>query len=265
MRKEDTKIFYSDELNDDFGKFHISPNVYSGKKKAVIERKGLYNFCSNIFIYILFPLLILFGLLTGFRIKGRKNIKKVDKKQGYFIFSNHAGIYDVALNYTLCLPKRMDTVGYSGALDGWLLRRIVPFLGFIPLPVDFHDIPKFKHALKYYIVDKKQVVCIYPEAHLWPYYTGVRNFRRQSFRYPVELGAPIVPVFFARRKRKGLWRLFKRPRVTAIIGQPIYPDLTLSRVEATHKLGDECYEALLKASKSIEQEEYWHYEYRPNK
>lgn len=259
----DKTIFYSDEINDDFGKKHVRYDPYKGKKKIVVERRGFYEHVSNFFFAIIYFLVKTFSIIVGVKWIGKENVKKLDNKKGYFIYANHAGELDVALAYLISHKQRTNTIGYSEAIANPATKLIVPICGFIPLPVDIHDIPKMTHAISYYIQEKKQVIVIYPEAHLWPNYTGVRNFKRQSFRYPIELDAPVLPVFFARRKRKGFWKVFKKPRVTVIIGEPLYPDKDLNRRDAIQKLGDDTYESLVKLSKTIEQEDYWHYVYRP--
>lgn len=260
MTEKDMTIFYVDELNDDKGEKHVRYDVYRGKRKVHIERKGIYDFFSNLLLHgIVAPIITLFGFFTGVKWVGKKNLKKLNRKKGFFIYSNHAGVGDVTLAYLLSLPRRTNAVGYSDALENPVTHFLVPLLGFIPLPVDMHDFPTFSNAIKYYIQDRNQAVLIFPEAHIWPTYTGLRNFKRQSFRYPVENDAEVLPVFFARRKRKGFWKLFKKPRVTVLIGEPLKPDSTLSKKEAIQKLGDETYESMLSLCNSVEQEEYWKY------
>lgn len=265
MKEKDRIIFYSDEVNDDFGKKHVRDDAYKGKKKVIIERHGLYDKISFVFICFVHFLINIYKFFGGVKVIGKKNVKKLPKDQGFFIYANHAGIIDVALSYFVSWPKRSQAVGYTDALANPVTHFLVPLCGFIPLPTDIHDMPKLNKAIRYYVEERKQGVIIFPEAHLWPTYIGVRNFKRQSFHYPVEFDKPVLPVFFARRERKGFWKLFRKPRITIIIGEPLYPDKSLERRDAIQKLGDETYESLVKLSKSIPQEEYWKYVYREKK
>lgn len=264
-KKRKHPIYYSNVWDDDFGgKKRPTKDRYDGS--IHIKRTGLYAFLSNVFFYsIVVPLVWIWNVLIGcMRFKGKKNLKQFKKKnESCFIYSNHAGVKDVTGNYLLMLPKRLNTIGYSDATSSFILKWLVPLLGFVPLPTDIHDMNKFMDALKFYLEEKKQSIVIFPEAHIWKSYTGVRDFKRVSFRYPAMMNKAVVPIFYARRKRKGLWKLFKNPRITCIVGEPIYPDPNLSVKENTQILGDKCYESMLKMSKSIEQEEFWHYVYRP--
>lgn len=265
MNKRKYPIFYSNEQEDDTGsgRPHVRTDVYG---KVPIERRGAYAVFSNILYYtVIVPLIWPWSYIGGLRVKGKEKLKPFKRnKESYFIFANHAGVKDVTICYLLALPTRLNTIGYSDALDGVVTKRLVPALGFIPLPEDVHKAKDFFDAIKFYIIDKKQPVCIYPEAHIWAQYTGVRDFKRASFRYPANLNKPVIPVFFARRVRKGLWKLLKQPRITVLIGDPIYPDPQASEKENAEMLGDKCYESLVALSKSIPQENYRKYVYRPN-
>ncbi len=65
---------------------------------------------------------------------------------------------------------------------------------------------------------------IFPEAHIWPFYTGVRPFVGTSFRYPVKLHAPVVAMAVTYRKRRGLFCWVKRPPgMTVTFSAPMYP------------------------------------------
>lgn len=266
MKKPSRKlpIYYSDELNDDFASNNTKRAEVYGR--VHIEREGFYAFVSNVFFYcVAIPIAFPLFFLTGVLFKKSPEFKALKKsKAPYFFMANHAGVKDVIGNYLLALPRRSNTVGYSNAEDGFFLRHLVPLLGFIPVPDDLHQIGLFNHALKW-SVSCGQPVSVFPEAHLWPTYTKVRNFSKTSFRYPVRFGVPVVPVFYARRKRRGFWRLFKHPRVTVLVGKPIYPDASLPEAARVQKLRDETYEALVALSQSLPQEEYWHYVYRPLK
>ena len=45
------------------------------------------------------------------------------------------------------------------------------------------------NAIDQIVADKKTIL-IYPEAHIWPYYTKIRPFPSTSFRYPIKFNVP---------------------------------------------------------------------------
>lgn len=73
---------------------------------------------------------------------------------------------------------------------------------------------------------------IYPEAHIWPYYTGIRNFKDSSFRYPAQLEVPVFCFTNTYQKRK--WRA--TPRIVTYVDGPFYPDKGLSLREQKQQL-----------------------------
>ena len=89
-------------------------------------------------------------------------------------------------------------------------------------------------------ITAKKCVMIYPEAHIWPYYTGIRPFRELSFRYPVQYQTPVFCLTNTYQKR----RFSKRPRIVTYIDGPFYPDGTLSMKQQKQKLRDEVYERM---------------------
>lgn len=83
----------------------------------------------------------------------------------------------------------------------------------------------------------KSSVTIFPEAHIWPYYTKIRPFGAASFKYPVKLQVPVFCITHCYRKRK----FGKRPRIVSFVDGPFYPDQSLPVGEATQKLRDQIY------------------------
>lgn len=79
-------------------------------------------------------------------------------------------------------------------------------------------------------IEEKNAVIIYPEGHLWPYYTGIRPFENTSFRFPVELNVPSFCMTTTYTGKQG-----KKPKITIYIDGPFYPDMTLDRKREARK------------------------------
>ncbi len=43
---------------------------------------------------------------------------------------------------------------------------------------------------------------IFPEAHVWPYYTGIRPFGEAAFHYPVATGKPVYTMTVTYQRRR---------------------------------------------------------------
>ncbi|MBQ9485440.1 MAG: hypothetical protein IJU83_01230 [Clostridia bacterium] len=89
------------------------------------------------------------------------------------------------------------------------IRVLVQWLGALPVAGDIETTKKMVDAINYYN-KKGNNITIFPEAHIWPYYTSVRPFKESSFYYPVKLQAPVVAFFTAYSKPTGLFKKRKK-------------------------------------------------------
>lgn len=245
MKYQDT-ITYYDELNDDFAGTNIK--VVPLPKKYKMHSKNPFVAIFNFFIYWIFarPLVWCYMKVKfHYTIKNRKIVKEL-KKTGYFIYGNHSLLAGDAFGPSLIdFRKRNyivtgeDTCSLTKIL--WLLRG----LGLLPVINDLKRNVELMDTLKYIIVEKKNTVAIYPEAHIWPYYTGIRNFRYESFKYPALFNVPVICLTHVYTKRK----FVKTPKITSYLNGPFYPDQTLDKNQRAKALRDQVYNAMVENSK----------------
>ena len=86
---------------------------------------------------------------------------------------------------------------------------------------------------------------IYPEAHIWPFYTKIRPFADSSFRYPIQYGCPVFCFTNTYQKR----RFSKTPRIVTYVDGPFFPNENLDRKEKQADLRNRVYEAMCERSK----------------
>lgn len=255
--KKTKTIYWSDELNDDFDEVGLKrppvPKGYEYKRKNVI-----FNFFGAILYHIIAkPILGIYCFFKGIRVKNKKNLKAL-KGQGAYLYSNHTAITDVFKfqSYVFFFKKRVNILGFSDSLSMPVVRSICRILGYLPVPLkgDVKNLLALGDACDFYI-KKKQFVLIYPEAHIWPYYTKIRNFQSGSFAYPAKSKAPVVPMVTIWRKPK----LGKKPKQTIIIGDPIFPKEEFNQVQNKDYLYSECIKQMKDISGSYPQFEYIKY------
>lgn len=85
---------------------------------------------------------------------------------------------------------------------------------------------------------------IYPEAHIWPYYTKIRPFKDSSFRYPVQYQCPVICFTNTYQKRKHS----KKPQIVTYVDGPFYPDAKLRGKEQKADLRNRVYEQMKERS-----------------
>ena len=147
----------------------------------------------------------------------------------------------------------MTATTYGEREAEYNLIRAWEMLGGVPIPTTRRGMRGFCDAVARH-AEKNHCVVIYPEAHIWPYYTKIRPFKDVSFRYPVEENKPVFCFTTTYQKRK----FSKLPKVTVYIDGPFFPDENLSLKDNRKKLRDLVYETMLERSKNSTYE-YVHY------
>ena len=85
---------------------------------------------------------------------------------------------------------------------------------------------------------------IYPEAHVWPYYTGIRPFPSVSFVYPVRENTPVYCMTTTYQQRRG----GSKPRATVFLDGPFYPETEGTLSERAEKLRQKVYDCMVARS-----------------
>lgn len=251
-------LYYSDELNDDFAATRIKHRKL--KPNYRYFNKGITGALLKLFLYrlVVTPIGFFYTKLIK-RVKYKnKRVMRGFKKRGCFIYGNHTAYALDAFNPTyLAFPRPADIIVNSDSVSVRGIKKLMRSCGALPIPDDFHLMQKFNCAVAE-AVDKKHWVAIYPEAHIWPYYTGIRNFSSVSFNYPVKCRAPVFAYTMTYKKR----RHGKYPERTVYVDGPFFPDETLTTKAAVKKLRDEVYAAMCERSR-LSDCEYVEYVYRP--
>ena len=256
--KPEKIIYYSDPLNDDFAGTSIKRKEV-GSGFPYVHRSALWRFFSFI-LYYLIAVPIVFAiskLYLGLKFENRKVLKKV-RKSGYYLYGNHTRDLDAFVPSMAAFPKKAYIVSNPDAVSIPFLYNVVQMLGAIPIPTERSGMKDFSDAV-YSRIREKKCVAIYPEGHVWPFYTGIRPFTSVSFHYPAEDGAPVVAMVTTYRRRSGLFSFLKRPGMTVTFSEPMYADGSLTRKNAQNDLRDRVYEFMVKTSSSAENVEYIRY------
>lgn len=218
MSEKTRVIYYENELEDEFSKAQITPKkidknyCYLGGVGRKIGRLFFYHILAK-------PIAFLYMKIKyGHRIVNKKALKKV-KNTGFFIYGNHTNpIADALIPTMLAHPVGVYVIVHANNVSMPVLGKITPSLGAIPLPDDSDAAKNFNHAIDTLIANNKSIA-IYPEAHIWPFYTGIRNYNDHSFRYPAKYNVPVFSFTNTYQKKTG-----KNPRIVTYVEGPFYPD-----------------------------------------
>lgn len=243
--KEKRIVYYEDELNDEFSSAKIVPKKID--ENYVYIHKSFIKKFTHFFWYRLVatPLATIYLKLKFSHKIVNKKVLKPFKKESYFMYANHTqATADALIPTFVCFPKTCDVIVHPNNVSMPILGKITPSLGALPLPDNLKASKNFINAIETRI-NQKHVIMIYPEAHIWPYYTKIRPFVDTSFRYPIKYDKPT----FCFTNTYQYTKLFKRVKLVTYVDGPFYGDKNVDNKEARKKLRDEVYSAMSKRSK----------------
>ena len=234
------QIYYLTE-NDEVVKFKSKPIKIDEHYKFLrsnifykIFSWFIYKVCATPIAFIYFKLIkkIKFhniGLLRKFR------------KGGYFIYSNHTNQYaDGFCPHLICFPKKPHIICNPDNISLCIIGKFNKMCGALPKPTTINAMKNFNFAIEKVLKQNNPIV-IYPEAHLWPYYTKIRNFPASSFRFPVKFNKPVftfTTVYIQNKPNK-------KPKTEIYVDGPFYPPANLTEKEKQEELKNVVYNNLV--------------------
>ena len=247
-------FFYSDELNDDFAFAYV-------KRQKVIEDN--YHYISNNIFFLILEFVvyrIIMTLVAFFsclhkrvRIKNRKVLRKAHGK--YFLFGNHTQMPDdayipnlIGFPYKSFIIVNPDAVSFKG------FEWFVKMSGSLPVPSKITGLKNFMNAIERRVNHHHPIV-IFPEAHIWPYYTKIRPYKSTAFRYPIKFDKPAFCFTTTYQKR----RFSNKPKITVYVDGPFYYDKELKGKAQEVDLRDRVYNCMVERSKNSTFEYYKYY------
>lgn len=192
------------------------------------------------------------------KVHGRKKLKKA-RGTGYIIYANHTNPFHDVFGPAVAANRRIFTIISPVNLKVSGIGPMLPLIGGLPLGKTKEEKAAFNEAVDKRLAQKKCLV-IYPEAHVWPYHTGIRKFPAgdRSFKYATRNNVPIFTMtttYHKRTKRKK----GDLPRMEVYLDGPWWPDEKKSDDENRADLAREAYDSMVKYSKK---NTYEYFEYK---
>jgi len=249
-------IYYKDELNDDFSGFDLTPKPL-GKNYQYIHADRLFKIFELVFYYVIM-IPVVYALEKVYchqKFVNRSKLKQA-RKDGCFLISNHTQVQsDAYIGPLATFPKKCFIISNPNVLSIPGLRLGMQAYGVIPLGSNLDEKKKFLHCVESRITDGNAVI-VYPEAHVWPYYTKIRPFDYQAFVYLAKTQKPMFVLTNCYKKRK----FFKQPQIVTYIDGPFYPSSDLNAIDTAKELRDIAYETMCKRADKYSTYEYIKYQ-----
>ncbi len=245
-KKQEKYIYYDDELNDEFSTAQITPKAIDGDYRYVND--SLLGRAGHFFWYnvVAKPIAkIYLKMKFSHTIIGRDKIDK-QKMSGFFLFGNHTqAIADALIPTMICRPCDVYVIVHPNNVSMPVLGRITPSLGALPLPDNMDATRNFIKAVEMRL-SQGYGICIYPEAHIWPYYTGIRPFTDKSFYYPVKYKTPVYCFTNTYQTEKPGGKV----KIVTYVDGPFYPEEGLPRQKQQTDLRDKVYKQMTERAKN---------------
>lgn len=234
-----------EKLEDDMHVLHLwEPlNFEIDDDYKYICQGALFNLFSNLFTYIISPVLYLFNkIVFGFKIEGKEKLDFV--KSGKITVSNHIHPMDCTMNGLIHFPCRVYFPTLATNFKIPIVRHLIRFLYAIPIPYKISHKEKFLNEIDE-ALKKNKSIHIYPEGSLWPYCEKLRNFKSGAFKMAVKSNVPIVPIVYVFKEPYGIYKLFKKKKcIHAIVLDPLYQNLDLPLWKRADDLAKRAYDAM---------------------
>lgn len=245
-KKNDNCIYYDDELNDEFSTAQINPKKIDGSYRYVND--GFWGKTSHIFWYnvVAKPLAKAYlKIKFSHKIIGKEKIAgRVNG--GFFLFGNHTqAIADALIPTMICKPEDVYVIVHPNNVSMPILGKITPSLGALPLPDNMEATRNFIKAVEKRL-SEGHAICIYPEAHIWPYYTKIRPFTDKSFFYPVKYKTPVYCFTNTYQVEENS----KKVKIVTYVDGPFEPEAGLSRQEQQADLRNKVYSTMQDRAKN---------------
>ncbi|MBQ3271197.1 1-acyl-sn-glycerol-3-phosphate acyltransferase [Candidatus Saccharibacteria bacterium] len=213
------KTLYYRDFSDNFVETKnqtksVPENYHFIKKNPVLKLAG-----AVLFLILKLVAAIYGKFWLGLKIEGKDKLRTYVKstKKGYYLYANHTLTLGDVFNPALYNPIHPYYVCDSSNLGIPILGPILPLVGALPIPDSIRGKKRLFDAISTRAKQGKAIV-IYPEAHLWPYYTGIRPFDSTAFSFPVRDDLPV----FTATTTFHAWKGHKKPRITIFIDGPFY-------------------------------------------
>lgn len=239
MKQPETRFYrtYTDDFVQTKDQDHKVPENYPWAPSRFLS--GLVYSLAVLFSSVYLPLVL------HVRYKNSRVLRPA-KDTGAFIYCNHTQpLGDVFLPALPALPGRIYTVVSPANLAIPGIGRLLPYLGALPIPDSLKGMKQFTAAMERRL-EEGRYIAIFPEAHVWEYYTGIRPYTESAFKFPVKFGKPVYCMTVTYQKR----RFGKRPAAVVYVDGPFFADAAATARQQAVQLRDRVFACMCDRSRS---------------
>jgi len=239
------KSFDQDVITSADQDYHLPADYRWIRRGSGARLKYAATYCVVRLVTTVYMRLVRFA-----RYEGLGKVREVPRGQGIFLYGNHTMPFgDVVSPAIVAGRHRVRTVVSNANYGIPVIGKILPWVGALPLGETASDAKSLSDAI-YERLGEGNAINIFPEAHVWPYYTDIRPFGTAAFHYQATSGAPAFTHTAVYTRPK----FGHRPRLKIVVDGPFFPDMSLPLKARMTDLRDRVAEAMRTAAQRSDYE-----------
>lgn len=160
----------------------------------------------------------------GLKVVDRKKVRKLMRKRGCIIVSNHCHYFDTVYASMIQFPRRVHVSVVQRNFEVPIVRRILRLVFAFPIPSSASGLKMITKSIGD-VLKRKQHVLFLPEGNLVYLSQTIYKFRLGAFQQSYYHQAPIVPMVYVLKRRRIFGKEMPRNwvKMICIFGDPIMP------------------------------------------
>lgn len=176
-----------------------------------------------------YTFVIIFGAICsifflGLKVIDRKKVRKIMRKNGCIVVSNHCHYFDTIFAGLIFFPRRLNTSVVQRNFEIPGVRTILRLIFAFPIPSSASGLKMITKSIGK-VLSKKQHVLFLPEGNLVHLSQKIYRFRLGAFQQSYYHQVPIIPMVYV-QKRRSIFGKELPPnwvKMICIFGNPIMP------------------------------------------
>lgn len=226
----------------------------ANRKKQKKSSPIIAHYADFLYWVVFFSMILINIIFFNLRIKGRKNLKQINKI-GCFIISNHSLYLDPTIIIHAVAPRRIYFTALEETFQMPVIGTYIRLLGAFSVSKKISSIKTLIKNVKS-ILDKKRFIHFFPEGDLKHLNRNINDFKTGVFSLAFRFNKPVIPITLVIKHKRifgfKIHRFFFR--VEAIIGKPIYPSnfksASKNTMEQIREMSDYAHDVMMTSIKS---------------
>lgn len=160
----------------------------------------------------------------GLKVVDRRKVRKIMRKKGCIVVSNHCHYLDTAYASVILWPKRLYISVVQRNFEVPVARTLLWLVNCFPIPASASGLKMITSSIGSVLKRKKHVLFM-PEGNLVYLSQKIYRFRLGSFQQAYYHQAPLIPIVYVLKRRRIFGRDLPKHwvKMICVFGDPLIP------------------------------------------